>query len=148
MILLKLFVGNETLDLLYVGLVGHNALAQVSLSLGGLLVQNVGFVSVAADRLTVFGKLETFLRAGIGLDFGHNDFPPSIFASREKRALFCDFCSDEHENVAVFKLGGFFYRAVFAYGFGKLLHDLNASFGVSHFTAAKPDRNLYAVARL
>ena len=58
-----LFVGDKTLDLSGVGLIGNCGFTKISLSLCGLLVKDVGFVSVSTDRLAVLGKLETLLGA-------------------------------------------------------------------------------------
>ena len=71
-----LFVGNEFLDLSGVGLVCDRNLAEISLALGALFVQNVGLEGMTAHGLAVLGELKTFFCSAVSFDFRHNKGPP------------------------------------------------------------------------
>ena len=61
----RLFIRHQALHLAYIRLVRHSGLTQASLALGGLLVQDVGFIGVGADDLSILRKLEALFRAAV-----------------------------------------------------------------------------------
>jgi hypothetical protein len=71
----SLFIGQHFLNLRHIGNVGHSGLAQNSLTLCGLFVQNMGFERVTADHFAVLGNFEALFRAGMRLNFRHNSCP-------------------------------------------------------------------------
>ena len=64
-----LFIRNHFLDLRYVGYVSRNNLAEISLALCGLLVENVRLESMSTFNLAGFGELKALFRTGVSFDF-------------------------------------------------------------------------------
>ena len=70
----SLFVRDHALDRCLVGNIGNGTLTEASLTLGGFLVQNVALVRMCALDLAGLGEIESLLRAGMALQFGHDIF--------------------------------------------------------------------------
>ena len=70
-----LLIGQQTLDLLDIGLVGICGHSQASLELGRLLIENVASVGRIVLDLPVFGQLKSLFCTGVRFDLGHVDSP-------------------------------------------------------------------------
>jgi hypothetical protein len=78
-----LFIGEQTLDLLFIGLVGIGRHSEASLELRGLLVENVASLGGAALNLPVFGQLKSLFCTGVRFNLGHVDSPLSFISGAD-----------------------------------------------------------------
>jgi len=134
-----LFVGDEKLDDLSIGLVSHGVLTESAGTLGILLGQDVALECVSTLDLSALGEIEALLCARMGFDLRH------LYISSQKlfRRL---FCGDKHQHMAAFELRCLFHNAVFGNRFKKAFHNAQSQLGMSHLASAESDRNLELVA--
>ncbi len=114
-----------------------------------LRVELVGFESFIAFYLSVFGKAETFLCAGMSFELCvHFSVPPdkSLQKANIKRTLFRGFGRDNNDHASAFKLGLLVNAADLGAAAYKLLDDGDAKLRMSHFSSAEANGNLNLVA--
>ena len=136
-------VGHQQLQCADIGLIGIGALAQVSLALGGFLVQDMRLVGFGSLDLTVFGQLKALFCTGVGFQLGHFIFLLNLLllliGGGRLRV-------HKHDHTAALQLGGLFHIAYIGTGLCKALHDTVPQLGMRHLTAAEADGHLDAVA--
>ena len=129
---------------LHVILVEDSEVIKISLTLLGLLGEDVAVVSVLPLDFSRSGKREALFGTGAGLKFHFSHF---LFL-RKIEYLLGRAGGQEHHHAAAFQLRLLINHSLAFQRLCKALLHINTQTGVRHFAAAEPDGNLYLVALL